>query len=309
MPARKSLVLTSLRPVQKNYVAALEARVALLESVLRDAGASDVVDSSGLASLEEGDPTPQATRAASPAPPPIAPTQPAPEPAPEPEPAFVPSDDAVQALTSFTRPSPEEATSTGPEEIDLGMSGYVPLVNLEMEHKLLAQFWDWQRMHMPYVAPVPMLAAYALHAQVSHPGEPIPPPPPPPPPNPFSGPSAIEVPKAESVQATPETAQYISPLLLDAMFAIAALFHGNLETSNQFYTRAESRVFPEAANPRLATVQAILLMATAELGHARAPAAWTLDGIFSPLGYSKTCSYALFLLSQASLLPCACGSV
>lgn len=271
--------------MQKNYVAALEARVALLESVLKDAGAGDVAGPSGLASIEEGDPTPQATRAASPAPPPIASAQPEPGPAPAPEsePAFVPPDDVAQALASFVRSDPDEAATTNTEELDLGMSGYVPLVNLDMEHKLLAQFWDWQHMHLPYVAPVPFLAAYALYAQTSHPGEPIPPPPPPAPPNPFCDQSAITVPSADSVQATSDLSQFISPLLLDAMFAIAALFHGNFETSDMFYKRAETRVLGEAASPRLATVQAVLLMATAELGYARAPAAWTLSGIFLSL--------------------------
>ncbi|KAF8608477.1 hypothetical protein BDV93DRAFT_250780 [Ceratobasidium sp. AG-I] len=156
------------------------------------------------------------------------------------------------------------------------MDDYVPLVSLDMEHKLLAQFWDWQRMHLPYVAPVPFLSAYALYAQVAHLGEPIPLPPAP---NPLAGPSTIGVPSAESVLVDSELIQFISPLLLDAMFVIGALFHGNAKLSNLFYKRAESRVMGEAANPRLATVQGVMLMSIAELGHARAPAAWTLNGI------------------------------
>ncbi|KAF8608448.1 hypothetical protein BDV93DRAFT_519488 [Ceratobasidium sp. AG-I] len=266
------------RPAQRDYVAALEARVTLLEGVLRDAGARDVASPSGLASIDEGDST-QAMHAAI-APPPIAFAQPEPT-APEFEPEFVPSDEAAQALVPITHPSPRGISATTPDELDLGMGDYLPLVSLDHEHKLLAQFWDWQRMHMPFVAPAPMLAAYALHAQTAHPGEPIPPPPAPPPPDVYPGPStsAIGVPRPESVRADPELVQFISPLLLDAMFAVAALFHGYANLSNQFYKRAEERVIGEAANPRLATVQGVMLMAMAELGHARAPAAWTLNGV------------------------------
>ncbi|KAG8738711.1 hypothetical protein FRC11_001195, partial [Ceratobasidium sp. 423] len=134
-------------------------------------------------------------------------------------------------------------------------------------------------MHLPYVAPVPFLAAYAVFSEAAHPGEPIPPPPPPPPPNPFVGPTEIGVPRARDVKLTPDLAQFISPLLLDAMFAISALFHGNPEVSDRFYERARLRLFEEVAKPRLATVQAVTLMSTWELGHARAPAAWTLLGV------------------------------
>ena len=250
----------------------------MLEGVLRDGGASDVTGPSDLAPTEEGDPAQAAWTESSVRL--IATTQSESEPIFESDAGFVPPDDIAQALVPITRPSPGEFNAANPEELDLGMDSYLPLVNLDMEHKLLAQFWDWQRMHLPYVAPVPFLSAYALYAQVAHAGEPIPPPPPPPPPNPLAGPSAIAVPSAESVRVTSELAQYLSPLLLDAVFVIGALFRGDAELSNQFYKRAEARVIGEAANPRLATVQGVMLMAMAELGHARAPAAWTLNGMF-----------------------------
>ncbi|CUA67122.1 Nitrogen assimilation transcription factor nit-4 [Neurospora crassa OR74A] [Rhizoctonia solani] len=265
------------RPAQKNYVAALEARVALLENILRDAGASDVAGPSGtgIDQTEENDldlpqppePVPQATL-----------TQSTVALNPNTEPTFVPTDDAsTDALRLMAQPQVEQNADI--EELDLGMGGYEPGASLELEHQLLAQFWDWQRMHLPYVAPVPFLSAYAVFSETAHPGEPIPPPPPPPPPNPFSGPTAIGVPRARDVQLTSDLAQFISPLLLDAMFAIAALFHGNAEISDRFYERAKQRLFEEAAKPRLATVQATTLMSTWELGHARAPATWTLLGV------------------------------
>ncbi|KAF8608481.1 hypothetical protein BDV93DRAFT_552304 [Ceratobasidium sp. AG-I] len=260
------------RPEQRDYVTALEARVALLEGVLRDASARDVA---GPPRFSEGD-LAQAIHGAV-APPPIASTEPEPT-TPESELGFIPSDDAAQAFAPITHPSPRGIAAATSDEFDLGMGGYVPLVSLDMEHKLLSQFWDWQRMHMPFVAPVPFLSAYTLYAQDAHPGEPIPPlqlsPP-----NALAGPSAIGVPDPKSVCVAPELAQFISPLLLDAIFVIGALFHGKAETSSLFYKRAQSRVIGEAANPRLATVQGVILMATAELGYAHAPTAWTLNGI------------------------------
>ncbi|KAF8755111.1 Fungal specific transcription factor domain [Rhizoctonia solani] len=143
-----------------------------------------------------------------------------------------------------------------PEELDLGMEQCETLISLEHEHKLLAQFWDWQRMHLPYVAPVPFLSAYAIHSESVHPGEAIPSPPLPPP-DAFAA-TALNVPRASSVQLTSDLAHYISPLLLYSMFAIAALFHGDPETTS---------------------VQAVCLMSTWELGHARSPAAWSLIGV------------------------------
>lgn len=197
-----------------------------------------------------------------------------------PEPKFVPADDADSGLKLMAEPRAqkgENVMSTG--ELDLGMEKYEPATSLAVEHQLLAQFWDWQRMHMPYVAPVPFLSAYAIYAEAAHPGEPIPPPPPPL--DPLAGPTSIVVPSAASVQVTPELAQFISPLLLDSMFSVAALFRGNAEISEVFYQRARLRVLEEAINPTLATVQGICLLSSWELGNARAPAAWTLNGIFS----------------------------
>ncbi|KAF8608450.1 hypothetical protein BDV93DRAFT_249972 [Ceratobasidium sp. AG-I] len=164
-------------------------------------------------------------------------------------------------------------------------------------------------MHIPYVAPVPFLSAYALYAQVAHPGEPTPPPPPPLPQNLFVCPSAIGVPNPESVPATPELAQFISPLLLDAMFVVGALFHGYPEMSNQFYKRAEARVIAEAANPRLATVQGVMLMAMTELGHARAPAAWTLNGMFRSFSGKPLMEAASALQVLLSLSVCSLGCI
>ncbi|KAF8608482.1 hypothetical protein BDV93DRAFT_466840, partial [Ceratobasidium sp. AG-I] len=262
------------RPEQRGYVAALEARVTLLEGVLRDAGAKDVADRLGIASTDEGDSS-QAMRAA------IAPGL-EPERALESELGFVPSDDAAQALVPIVHPNLGKAATTTSNEFDLGMGGYVPLVSLDMEHKLLAQFWGWQRTHLPFVAPVPFLSAYALYAQVAHPGEPTPPPFLSPL-NPLADPSATNIPIPESVHTTPELVQFISPLLLEAMFVIGALFLGNAELSNQFYKRAESRLMDEAANSRLATVQGVMLMATTEFGHARASTAWTLNSVIVAL--------------------------
>ncbi|KAF8749796.1 Transcription factor [Rhizoctonia solani] len=269
------------RPAQKNYVAALEARVKLLEGILKVAGTGDISDPSGTNTdqTEEIDfefaQLPEATSSASQ----TALNQPTAPLNPNTEPTFVPADAATTADGLQLMAQPQVDQSNTAQELDLGMEGYEPGASLELEHQLLAQFWDWQRMHLPYVAPVPFLSAYAIFSEAVHPGEPIPPPPPPPPPNPFSGPTAIGIPRASDVEPTPDLAQFISPLLLDAMFAIAALFRGNAEVSERFYERARLKLFDEVAKPRLATVQAATLMSTWELGHARAPATWTLNGV------------------------------
>ncbi|KAF8691010.1 Transcription factor, partial [Rhizoctonia solani] len=269
------------RPAQKNYVAALEARVKLLEGILKVAGTGDISDPSGTNTdqTEEIDfefaQLPEATSSASQ----TALNQPTAPLNPNTEPTFVPADAATTTDGLQLMAQPQVDQSNTAQELDLGMEGYEPGASLELEHQLLAQFWDWQRMHLPYVAPVPFLSAYAIFSEAVHPGEPIPPPPPPPPPNPFSGPTAIGIPRASDVEPTPDLAQFISPLLLDAMFAIAALFRGNAEVSERFYERARLKLFDEVAKPRLATVQAATLMSTWELGHARAPATWTLNGV------------------------------
>ncbi|CAE6520070.1 unnamed protein product [Rhizoctonia solani] len=232
------------RPPQKVYVAALEARIAQLEQVLKDAAPSS----------PETHPTPH-------------PSSDPPSPS---TPPLVLPDFTADVLQSTLDP-----TQGTFEELDLGMAGYEALLSLQLEHKLLAQFWDWQRMHLPYVAPVPFLSAYAIHSELSHPDEPIPTP------SPITPHScaALNVPRASTVQRTSDLPHFISPLLVDSMFAIAALFHGDPDTSEVFYERAKERLLIEAVNPRLATIQAACLMATWELGHARSTAAWTLIGV------------------------------
>ncbi|KAG8738943.1 hypothetical protein FRC10_006329 [Ceratobasidium sp. 414] len=260
------------RPAQKNYVAALEARVALLENILKNAGAGDAVEALDFATVE-GEPVPPDA-----APAPASISTRAGGARSEPEPGFIPADDAAHTLKSVSLIKPEEPeeNTQNSDGLDLGMGDYVPLISLEAEHKMLAQFWDWQRMHLPYVAPVPFLLAYAIHSETAHPNEPIPPPAPLPPPSPLGD---LAVPRAASVEFAADLVQFISPLLLDSMFAIATLFNGDLEASERFYRRAETRLLHESANPRLATVQAALIMSTWELGHARAPATWTLLGV------------------------------
>lgn len=195
------------------------------------------------------------------------------------ESTFVPADDAANALKHVSLAPTEQGTDALSDQLDLDMADWIPLVSLDAEHRLLRQFWDWQRMHLPFVAPVPFLSAYAIQSETAHPSEPMPSLPSPLSPTSFSGPTIIGVPRAASVKPSADLVQFISPLLLDATFAIAALFSGDPETSEMFYRRAKARVLSEAANPRLATVQGILLMITWEQGHARAPATLTLTGV------------------------------
>ncbi|KAL5632324.1 hypothetical protein ACGC1H_005331 [Rhizoctonia solani] len=236
------------RPPQKIYVAALEARIAQLEQILNDAAPSSPDNHNSPPHLSSD-------------------TEPLSSPS---TPPLVLPDHAADMLQSTLDPA--QGTF---EELDLCMAGYETLLSLQLEHKLLAQFWDWQRMHLPYVAPVPFLSAYAIHSELSHPDELVPTPSPAPP-HSFT---ALNVPRASTVQRTSDLPHFISPLLVYSMFAIAALFHGDPDTSEIFYERAKERLFIEAANPRLATIQAACLMATWELGHARSTAAWTLIGV------------------------------
>ncbi|QRV94666.1 Fungal specific transcription factor domain [Ceratobasidium sp. AG-Ba] len=187
---------------------------------------------------------------------------------------FIPADGAADALKFANLATSEQEIDATVNELDLGMEDWVPLVSLADEHKLLDQFWDWQRMHLRYVAPVPFLSAYAIHSEAAHAYESVPPLSPP-----FSAPSTIAVPRPAAVKPSIDLFQFISPLLLDSMFAIAALFTGDPETSEKFYSRAKTRVLSEVANPRLATVQAMIIMATWELGHARGPITWILSGM------------------------------
>ncbi|CAE6534500.1 unnamed protein product [Rhizoctonia solani] len=251
------------RPPQKSYVAALETRITLLEQILRSA---ELDDTSG-SCLDTGTPQlgsdpPHQSSDTIIASPPTSIT-------------VIPplTDDVADLLKSTLDPTSRKDTS---EELELRMEGYETLLSLELEHKLLAQFWDWQRMHHPYVAPVPFLLSYAIHSELAYPGESIPSPPPPPPKF-FAG-TALNVPRACYVERTSDLPQFISPLLLYSMFAIAALFHGDSETSEIFYRHARRVLFEEAANPRVATIQALCLMATWELGHSRSPTAWALIG-------------------------------
>ncbi|CAE6468272.1 unnamed protein product [Rhizoctonia solani] len=254
---------------RRNYVVALEARISLLEKILKDAESSDTTGSpnSSASQSDENDTLPQSFRTASNSSPPAPPANPASEPR-----LTLIEDGGV--LEQRINPTVSLDTS---QELDLGMTGYKTLLSLEQEHKLLAQFWDWQRMHHPYVVPVPFLSVYAIHSELDHPGEPIPRPPPPPP-NSFAA-ATLNVPRASIVQRAPDLPHFISPLLLYSMFAIAALFSGDPGTGIMFYQHAKETLFREAANPKVATVQAVCLMATWELGHARSPAAWTLLGV------------------------------
>ncbi|CAE6430017.1 unnamed protein product [Rhizoctonia solani] len=258
------------RPVHRQYVASLEARISLLEKILKDAEASDTTDSSdaGVSLPDENDFQSQSLTATSGS---SLPPSPSTKIAPESQLTLI--DDPGDILKSTLDPT----TPLNSEEPDLGMSGYEIILSLEHEHKLLAQFWDWQRMHHPYVVPVPFLSAYAVHSELAHPGEPIPPPPPPPP-NSSAG-ATLNVPRASTVKRTSDLPHFISPLLLYSMFAIAALFSGDPGTGTLFYQHARETLLREAANPKVATIQAVCLMTTWELGHARSPAAWALFGV------------------------------
>lgn len=223
---------------------ALETRISLLEGIIKNATVTGNTASSNeeASQSDEDNSRPQSFKTTSNysplAPPPSAVAS---------KPRVTSIED-TSALQYRTNPTARLDLS---EELDLGMAGYKTLVSLECEHKLLAQFWDWQRMHHPYVVHVPFLSAYAIHSELVHSGEPVPPPPPLPPNS--SAAATLNVPRASLVQRAPDLPHFISPLLLYSMFAIAALFSGDPETGTIFYQHARDMLFQEATSPKVAT--------------------------------------------------------
>lgn len=124
-------------------------------------------------------------------------------------------------------------------------STWFPFCSPEEERALLNTFWAWQRIHFPIVLPEPFLGAY---------------------------------------NAGDFNCELVTPMLLDMMFAIGSYFGpgkegGDGAQGERFFVRAESRVTDEINNPRVATVQALLIMAIFQMGHAKTPVAWTLNGM------------------------------
>ncbi|CUA66994.1 Nitrogen assimilation transcription factor nit-4 [Neurospora crassa OR74A] [Rhizoctonia solani] len=124
-------------------------------------------------------------------------------------------------------------------------STWFPFCSPEEEQVLLSTFWAWQRIHFPIVLPGPFLAAY---------------------------------------NAQHYNCELVTPMLLDMIFVIGSYFGPGTEGGDgaqgeRFFMRAESRVIEEINNPRVATVQALLIMAIFQMGHAKTPVAWTLNGM------------------------------
>ncbi|CAE6418112.1 unnamed protein product [Rhizoctonia solani] len=124
-------------------------------------------------------------------------------------------------------------------------STWFPFCSPEEERALLSTFWAWQRIHFPIVLPDPFLTAY---------------------------------------NAQHYNCELVTPMLLDMIFAIGSYFGpgkegGDGAQGERFFMRAESRVIEEINNPRVATVQALLIMAIFQMGHAKTPVAWTLNGM------------------------------
>lgn len=123
-------------------------------------------------------------------------------------------------------------------------STWFPFCSPEEERALLSTFWAWQRIHFPIVLSDAFLSAY---------------------------------------NAGKYNCELVTPMLLDMMFAIGSYFGpgkegGDGAQGERFFVRAESRVIDEINNPRVATVQALLIMAIFQMGHAKTPVAWTLNG-------------------------------
>ncbi|KAG8790542.1 hypothetical protein FRC12_011646 [Ceratobasidium sp. 428] len=75
--------------------------------------------------------------------------------------------------------------------------------------------------------------------------------------------------------------EWVSPMLIDMMLAIGEQFgHQGHENRRAVYsTRAEATVVHELGRPRMATMQAIQLMSTFQMGAGRVSVAWSLNGL------------------------------
>ncbi|KAG8736358.1 hypothetical protein FRC12_017666 [Ceratobasidium sp. 428] len=122
---------------------------------------------------------------------------------------------------------------------------WFPLCSPEEERSLLSTFWAWQRIHFPIVQSEAFLSAY---------------------------------------NAGQYNCEVVTPMLLDMIFVIGSYFGpgkegGDGAAGERFFVRAETRIIEEINNPRVATVQALLIMAIFQMGHAKTPVAWTLNGM------------------------------
>jgi hypothetical protein len=134
-------------------------------------------------------------------------------------------------------------------------SKWFPLCSPEEERALLSTFWAWQRIHFPIVLSDAFLAAY---------------------------------------NAGQYNGELVTPMLLDMIFAIGSYFGpgkegGDGAQGERFFVRAESRVIDEINCPRVATVQALLIMAIFQMGHAKTPVAWTLNGAYCRFMDRQSC--------------------
>ncbi|QRW12919.1 Fungal specific transcription factor domain [Ceratobasidium sp. AG-Ba] len=122
---------------------------------------------------------------------------------------------------------------------------WFPLCSPGEERALLNTFWMWQRAHFPIVHAESFLSAYDV-------GD-------------FN-------------------CELVTPMLLDMIFVIGSYFGpgkegGDGANGERFLVRAETKIIEEINNPRVATVQALCIMAVFQMGRAKTPVAWTLNGM------------------------------
>ncbi|KAG8705049.1 hypothetical protein FRC08_001878 [Ceratobasidium sp. 394] len=146
---------------------------------------------------------------------------------------------------------------------------WFPLCSPEEERALLSTFWAWQRIHFPIVQSEAFLSAY---------------------------------------NAGQYNCELVTPMLLDMIFAIGAYFGpgkegGDGAAGERFFVRAETRVIEEINNPRVATVQALLIMAIFQMGHAKTPVAWTLNGMAVALSTRLGLHIDTTSLAESGVMP------
>jgi len=78
--------------------------------------------------------------------------------------------------------------------------------------------------------------------------------------------------------------EFLTPLLLDIIIAMGIRFEskgmGDMAVARAHVDRARKDLIQELENPKIATVQALYLLAVWHLGHGKAEDSWTLNGQF-----------------------------
>lgn len=120
--------------------------------------------------------------------------------------------------------------------------GYTKCFEDSDDEVVFKTYWEWQRIHFPIVDPVPFYNDY---------------------------------------NAGKRNSEFVSPMLLDVIYAVGENFgpKRSIERSLVYAKRADGAVMTEIGTPKIATIQAIILMSMFQMGNGRIPVAWIMNGM------------------------------